>query len=222
MADGMSLQRHPPASNTAPADERLFTATLMPDDDWWHALWPNPLAVLQAVGIEPGMEVVDLCCGSGHFAVPLCQWVWPGRVWGVELDPGLLDEAQRHCARHDNFHPLEVDARELNRHIAHPVDFVFIANTFHGVDDKGGLATAIHDIVKPGGHLAVINWQPLPREHTTVFDKARGPDTALRMPPQQVRQVVEPAGFMSQRVFEVGPYHYAALFMRDEGLGARG
>ena len=51
-------------------DERLFPATIMPDSDWWHALWPDPEAVLKAVGIKPDMQVVDLCCGDGHFTKP--------------------------------------------------------------------------------------------------------------------------------------------------------
>ena len=54
-------------------DERLFPATLMPDSDWWHALWPNPDAVLRNVGIKPGKRVVDLCCGDGHFTRPMCE-----------------------------------------------------------------------------------------------------------------------------------------------------
>ena len=54
-------------------DERLFPATIMPDSDWWHALWPDPEAVLKAVGIEPDMQVIDLCCGDGHFTKPMCQ-----------------------------------------------------------------------------------------------------------------------------------------------------
>jgi len=56
------------------ADKELFPATLMPDKDWWQALWPDPRAVLTAVGIEPGMQVVDLCCGL----MPIC-WTRPDR-----------------------------------------------------------------------------------------------------------------------------------------------
>jgi predicted methyltransferase len=39
----------------------------MPDDDWWQALWPDPAKVLVEMGVQPGMVVVDLCCGDGLF-----------------------------------------------------------------------------------------------------------------------------------------------------------
>jgi 2-polyprenyl-3-methyl-5-hydroxy-6-metoxy-1,4-benzoquinol methylase len=76
------------------ADERLFPATVMPDRDWWHALWPDPEAVLHAVGIAAGMEVVDLCCGDGHLTKPMCQPVYPGKTSAVDLDAKLLAEAE--------------------------------------------------------------------------------------------------------------------------------
>src|SRR5262249_44110638 len=34
--------------------------TEMPTAGWWEALWPDPAAVLAAVGIKPGMDVIDL------------------------------------------------------------------------------------------------------------------------------------------------------------------
>jgi hypothetical protein len=37
----------------------------MPTAGWWEALWPDPVKVLDAVGLKPGMEVVDLCSGDG-------------------------------------------------------------------------------------------------------------------------------------------------------------
>jgi len=195
--------------------QALFPATMMPDKDWWHALWPDPEAVLRSVGIEPDMQVVDLCCGDGHFTRPMCELVHPGKTWALDLDADLLGEAEKGCKANPNFHPILGDARELTQRIDAPVDFVFIANTFHGVPKKTELARAVHDALKPGGRFAVINWHRRPREETTVLDQPRGPDTELRMPPEEVQQVVEPAGFKLEKVIEVGPYHYAAIFLKQ-------
>jgi len=195
-------------------DEKLFPATLMPDKDWWHTLWPDPKAVLKAVGIEPGMEVVDLCCGDGHFTRPMCELVQPGKTWALDLDAELLAQAEQCCAQNPNFHVIHGDARELPVKIGTAVDFVFIANTLHGVPDKAALSKAVHDILKEGGHFAVINWHRRPREETRVLDQPRGPDTKLRMGPDDVRRAVEPAGFLLEKVVDVGPYHYAATFVR--------
>ncbi|WP_456417573.1 class I SAM-dependent methyltransferase [Thiolapillus sp.] len=195
-------------------DEKFFPATIMPDKDWWHVLWPDPDAVLSAIGIKAGMDVVDLCCGDGHFTLPLCSLVQSGQVWAVDLDAKLLDEARQACARHPNFHAILGDARELPVQIDAPVDFVFIANAFHGVPEKTALSSAVHEVLKPEGRFAVINWYPLPREETMVLGQPRGPDAELRMDPEDVRSAVEPAGFRHKEVVDVGPYHYAAIFVR--------
>ena len=191
-----------------------FPATLMPDKDWWQALWPDPEGVLRRLGIGPDMNVVDLCCGDGHFTRPLCELVHPGKVWALDLDAALLAQAEQSCRDNPNFHAILGDARALPECIAEPVDFVFIANTFHGVPDKTGLARAVHQALEAGGRFAIVNWHRRPREETTVLGQPRGPDTGLRMEPEAVQQVVEPAGFRLAMVVEVGSYHYGAVFRK--------
>lgn len=194
--------------------DALFPATMMPDADWWQALWPDPDAILRKVGIMPEMQVVDLCCGDGLFTKPMCQLVHPGKTWALDLDADLLGQAAQGCDDNPNFHAILGDARELPRQIKEPVDFVFIANTFHGVPDKRALSEAVHESLKPGGRFAVINWCRLPRESTTVLEQPRGPDTELRMEPEEVKAHVELAGFELEKVVDVGPYHYAAVFIK--------
>jgi len=194
--------------------EAIFPATMMPDKDWWHTLWPDPEAVLKKVGIKPNMQVVDLCCGDGHFTKPMCELVHPGKTWALDLDADLLGEAEQGCKDNSNFHAILGDARELNKQIDEPVDFIFIANTFHGVPEKTELSKAAYASLKKGGRFAVINWYRRPREETPVLDQPRGPDTELRMQPEDVQKFVEPAGFELEKVVDVGPYHYAAIFIK--------
>lgn len=196
-------------------DDALFPATVMPDKDWWQSLWSDPEDVLRRVGIGPDMQVVDLCCGDGHFTKPMCQLVDPGKTWAVDLDENLLGQAEKGCQDNPNFHAILGDARELPKQISEPVDFVFIANTFHGVPDKTGLSQAVHQTLKQNGRFAIINWYRRPREETTVLDQPRGPDTELRMEPEEVQQFVEPAGFKLEKVVDVGPYHYGAVFLKN-------
>ncbi len=194
--------------------DNFFHATLMPDKDWWQVLWSDPAGVLKQVGVEPGMEVVDLCCGDGHFTKPMCELVQPGKTWALDLNEDLLNTARQACKDNPNFHAIPGDARELAQQIGREVDFIFIANTFHGVPDKTGLAKAVYSCLKKEGQFAVINWHPRPREETVVLDQPRGPDTKLRMKPEEVQQVVEAAGFKLEKVTDVGPYHYAAIFVK--------
>ncbi len=191
-----------------------FDATAMPDPDWWHALWPNPAQVLQQVGLgRPGQRVLDLCCGDGHFTVPLAQ-LSNAEVIAVDLDPAMLDAARRLAAEVgvSNIRFIEGDAMKLAEIADGTLDAVVIANTLHGAPDKTALAHQVRAVLAPGGIFVVINWWPRPREETTVLGKARGPRPQMRFSPSQVTDWLQPAGFELERVEDVGPYHYGAVY----------
>jgi len=195
----------------------FFPATAMPDRDWWAALWPDPAATLRALGIRPGMTVLDLCCGDGYFTAPLAAIVG-GRLYALDIDPRMLDRAREAVARQGASAAAWfcADARDIAALLPEPVDYVLIANTFHGVPEPAALARAVASVIRPGGCFAIVNWHLLPREKTVVLGQPRGPRTELRMTPETVRKLVEPAGFGLETVVDLPPYHYGALFRRAE------
>lgn len=193
--------------------EKLFPATLMPDRDWWQTLWPDPDATIKALGVGNGITVVDLCCGDGYFTAAIARQVGSGHVVGFDLDPGLLAQAKAACEAATNCTWIVGDAMNLDRLVGQRVDYVLIANTFHGVPDQRALTRAVAATLKPGGRFTVVNWHPRPREQTTVMGQARGPHTEMRMSPEAVQAVVEPAGFSLKSVVELPPYHYGAVFV---------
>ena len=193
---------------------RLFPATVMPDQDWWRVLWPDPDGVVSALHIEPGMMVIDIGCGDGYFTAAIARRVGRGHVIGLDLDPTMLQQAQAACEGLANCSWLLGDARELSQLIRAPVDYALIANTFHGAPDKTALSRGVAAALKPSGRFSIVNWHARPREETTVLGKPRGPATELRMSPAQTRAAVEPAGFSLESVVELLPYHYGAIFIR--------
>src|ERR1700741_1956470 len=71
----------------------FFQGTEMPTAGWWEALWPDPAGVLAAVGLRPGMDVIDLCAGDGWFTLPIARIA--RRVTAIDLDSGLLGAARQ-------------------------------------------------------------------------------------------------------------------------------
>ena len=177
-------------------------------------MWPEPEAVVAALGISRQLRVVDLCCGDGWFTLPLARAV--RHVLAIDLDPHMLQLARERfaTAKVSNCQFIEGDAYDVARLVVEPVDVVLIANTFHGVPDKQRLAREVARILLPGGRFIIINWHRLPRESTTVLGKPRGPATDMRMEPAAVAAVVAPVGFSLTQVVELPPYHYAAVLSR--------
>ncbi|HEY9163749.1 MAG TPA: class I SAM-dependent methyltransferase [Magnetovibrio sp.] len=194
-----------------------FPATGMPDGDWWQALWPDPEGVLRRLGIDFGTTVLDLCCGDGHFTAPMAHIVGGiGRVMALDLDAELIEQAMAR-AQATGVPPtairwLEGDACALAKTVPSNPDYVFIANTFHGVPDKQQLARDVFNVLKPGGQFAIINWHHRPKDDTTVLGQPRGPETKMRMSPEAVMDVVLPVGFRLHGVIELPPYHYGIVF----------
>ena len=201
--------------NDTPIKDKLFPATAMPDADWWQALWPEPMAVLETIGLEKGMTAIDLCCGDGLFTAPLSTLL-DGAVYAVDLDPAMLKQAQQAIKQEGApmCHFIEGDARDMTRLLPGPVDAVIIANTFHGIPEQTEMAKNVYRVLNPDGRLIIINWHVLPREKTTVLGLPRGPRLELRMSPDDVCSVVEPAGLKFSETVQLPPYHYAAIFKK--------
>ena len=75
----------------------FFEGTGMPEPGWWEALWPDPAKVLTDVGVTPGMDVLDLCCGDGWFTFPLAKIA--RSVVAIDIDAVLLEAAKVRICR---------------------------------------------------------------------------------------------------------------------------
>ena len=192
----------------------FFEGTGMPDPGWWEALWPDPAGVLASVGIKPGMTVIDLCAGDGWFTAQIAKLA--ARVIAIDIDPKLLELSRQrlHELGLTNCEFVAGDAYQLSSLVREPVDFVFLANVFHGVRDRPKFVAAIRNALKPQGLLAIVNWHPRPREETSVLGEPRGPKTELRMSAAATIRDGEAGGLSLLRVVELPPYHYGAVFQR--------
>src|SRR5713226_5482414 len=136
----------------------FFQGTEMPTAGWWEALWPDPAGVLAAVGVKPGMQVIDLCSGDGWFTLQIAKIA--RRVVAIDIDGNLLDVARKRLTENGmtNCEFVDGNAYEITKLAPGPADFVFMANAFHGVPDQPRLARAVRETLKPAGRFAVVKW----------------------------------------------------------------
>jgi 2-polyprenyl-3-methyl-5-hydroxy-6-metoxy-1,4-benzoquinol methylase len=193
----------------------FFQGTEMPTAGWWEALWPDPAGVLYTVGLRAGMGVIDLCAGDGWFTLQIAKVAH--HVTAIDIDSNLLEVARLRLVENGvtNCDFVAGDAYEVAK-LVKPADFVFMANVFHGVPDRGRLAEAIRRALKVDGQFAVVNWHKRPREQTTILGEPRGPKTELRMSPEETIKSVEDSGLKCTKIVEVSPYHYGVVFQRSD------
>ncbi len=158
-------------------------------------------AILRAFRLRAGMRVADVGTGTGFFALPAAEIVGPqGRVFAVDLSAEMLEDLQAK-QRTQGVRNLEA-LRSTEDRIPLPdrsVDFVFLACVLHELDGPGTLLEA-RRILRPGGHLGIVDWK---KEDMEV-----GPPRAHRLDEDEARAVLRDAGFMPMRAFAAGAYHY--------------
>ena len=145
-------------------------------------------AVLAAVGVNPDMDVMDLCSGDGWFTLQIAKLA--RHVVAIDIDADLLEVARHRLTESGvtNCDFVAGDAYELAQLWPRPVDFVFLANAFHGVPDRVRLARSSTMRLRHRDCFAVVNWHRRPREETTILGEPRGPSTELRMSPGRDHQ----------------------------------
>lgn len=186
----------------------------MPDAGWWEALFPDPAGILKSVGLSPGCDAVDLCSGDGWFTLPIARIA--RYVVAVDIDTRLLEVSRARLSESGTANCTFVagDAYALADMVPEPVDFVFMANAFHGVPDRLKLACTIEAVLKPGGLLAIVNWHARPREQTTILGEPRGPESEQRMSPSRTIEAMQPSGLIFEQTVEIPPHHYGAVFRK--------
>jgi ubiquinone/menaquinone biosynthesis C-methylase UbiE len=114
--------------------------------------------VVERAGIEPGMEVLDVACGTGNATVPAAKLA--ARVTGLDFSPGLLAIAREYGA--DSM--VEVDWIEGDAQ-ALPFDddsFDRVISCFGHMfaPDHKQTADELRRVCRPDGCIAVACWTP--------------------------------------------------------------
>ncbi len=120
-------------------------------------------AALHRLGVEPGMRVLDLACGSGRTLPWLAKAVGPsGEVVGVDYTRAMLERARLRVERggFGNVRLIEADAADL---VLAPASFdrVLCAYALSVIPRS---RQALHGAVaalKPGGRIVVVDMKRL-------------------------------------------------------------
>jgi ubiquinone/menaquinone biosynthesis C-methylase UbiE len=124
---------------------------------FWHTFGERTVA---ALGLTPGLTVVDLCCGTGASALPAARAVGPtGRVTGVDISPGLIAVARTRAAQ-AGLHQATFECTDVT-HVDQPpasVDAVIAVFGLFFVDDMPALLRRAWHWLAPGGALAITTW----------------------------------------------------------------
>ena len=166
----------------------------------------DPFKFLEEVSIRSGMKVADFGCGTlGHYIFPAAQLVGPeGKVYAVDILKSVLDGIGSR-AKMDGTNNVEILWGDIERPNGVKIDdgsldMVILANNLFMSKQKPAMMTEIARVLRPGGRLAIAEWKP-----TGI---SIGPDKDTVVPFNEAQKLAEEAGFVLEKNFEPGKYHY--------------
>ena len=107
--------------------------------------------------LRPGMTLLDCGCGPGAITVGLADAVAPGRVTGVDLEPGMIAKAKE-LAENRQVENVEFRTADITD-LPFPddsFDVVFTSAVLEHLAEPVQALGVIHSKLKPGGLVAAI------------------------------------------------------------------
>jgi SAM-dependent methyltransferase len=171
--------------------------------------------MLDAAGVRPGERVIELACGAGDVGLRAAEAVGPeGRVLCTDFAEAMVALVRRRAAALPQVEARTLDAEdpEIDEHF----DVALCRLGYMLMPDPARALRATHDLLEPGGRLALAVWAEGDRNPwlSLLFDAVMGMLGAPPPPPHtpgpfalgdpdRLRELLDAAGFADVTVDEV-------------------
>ena len=142
------------------------------DHERWRRIFEAPgrevfdrrFQVVEALDLEPGMDVADVGAGTGLYTLLFARAVRPdGQVYAVDISQSFVDAIMERTAEVNVHNVVPVVNQQRSAMLpADSVDLVFMADTYHHFEFPQAMLESIHQALRPGGVLAVIDFRRMP------------------------------------------------------------
>ncbi|MCG7899977.1 MAG: methyltransferase domain-containing protein [Candidatus Thiodiazotropha lotti] len=158
--------------HSAGADPRINQPYQDPDFQVWQDIFESPgrevyddrEAILQALNLETGMWVADIGAGTGLFTWLFATEVGDqGRVFAVDISSEFIRNILQ-IARQSNLKNVQGIVNSQTSLALQPdtMDVVFVCDTYHHFEQPQVMLKLIHQSLKSGGRLVVIDYRKRP------------------------------------------------------------
>lgn len=167
--------------------------------------WQRPDHVLSLLELRPEDKVADIGSATGYFSVRLAAKVPEGAVFGVDVEPDMVDYLNERAASLGLDNLKSVLGTASDPQIPEPVDVVLVVNTYHHIEAREAYFERVRGQLKPGARLCIVDFKP--------GDLPIGPPTAMKIPPEQVVSELEAAGYRLAQRDDSLPYQFLLVLV---------
>ena len=138
------------------------------DPDAWESYWNGkqpPEAVLDTMGVTPGMVVGEIGAGRGRYVVHAAKRVGSGgMVYANDIDNEKLVYLRHRCERDTipNIRTI-LGSATLPRFPEGELDLIYVINSYHHFDKPVRLLKETRPALKTEGRLVIVEHDPQKR-----------------------------------------------------------
>jgi ubiquinone/menaquinone biosynthesis C-methylase UbiE len=121
--------------------------------------------VLSKLALAPDAIIADIGCGPGVFSLRFARAASRGVVYAVDVEPKQLDALREQLLAGGFENVVPVLASYSTPHLPpNSCDLIFIADTYHHIDDRVAYMSRLQKVLRRGGRLALLEYKsgPLP------------------------------------------------------------
>jgi ubiquinone/menaquinone biosynthesis C-methylase UbiE len=146
--------------------------------------------ILDAAGIDAGMNVADIGAGSGYFTLPLSQRAAPGRVYAVDPSAALLEVLRGKLSEAGAPSNVELvlGEGEASGLPDSWCEVIFLCAVWHELDSPAAAMREFNRIAAPEARLVIVEWRP-------EADSPPGPPREHRVSHADLEATLEKAGW---------------------------
>ena len=151
----------------------------------------QPQKVLQLMGNLNGKKIMDIGAGTGYFSVRFANA--GATVIAADVSDGFQDYLKDRITK-EKIENIELRKIPYDNPLLkeNEVDIVFVANTYHHIENRVAYFSEVYKGLKPDGELVVVDYFKVEFE-----DKIQAPAMAMRVSVDQVIFELKKAGFES-------------------------
>jgi len=174
----------------------------------------RPDLVIEAMQLKETDVIADIGCGSGFFTRRLAPHVPKGKIYAIDIQPGMIELLKRNIEKEKmtNVIPAVNDEDDPKLPKAQ-VDWLLLVDVYHEFQNPKPMLQKMLDSLSPTGKVALV-------EYRLENDTAAHIKKEHRMTVKQVLSEWNPAGFELIDLIETLPSQHIFIFHKRPDYSA--